>query len=81
MQASQSSNQTTWKEIYQDALFELDPTKVRSKLEAAKQAIEDRFAELYSNGVAPNSEVTQLCDAQRVLLYFQTQEQLPNNSS
>ena len=51
MQAvSNVGTQSKWKQAYQDALFEVDPTRLRPKLEAAWQAVEDRLLEVHSGG-------------------------------
>ena len=45
-------NQRKWKQTFQDAVFELDPTRLRPKLEAAQKAVEDRYGEVVSGGGA-----------------------------
>ena len=40
---SNADTQTNWKQAFQDAVFELDPTRLLPKLERAQRAIEDRL--------------------------------------
>lgn len=49
MQVSPPSNQSAWKQVYQDALFEVDKTRLKPKLEAALQAVEDRLFQARSD--------------------------------
>ena len=49
MQVSQANNLSVWKQVYQDALFEVDETRLRPKLEAALKAVEDRLFEVRSD--------------------------------
>jgi hypothetical protein len=64
MQVSQASNQSVWKQVYQDALFETDQARLRPKLEAALKAVDDRLFEVRSN--APNRrELMELEGAKR----------------
>ena len=48
MQVSQARNQCTWKQVYQDAMFEPDRTRFISKLEAALKAVQDRLLKVRS---------------------------------
>ena len=75
MQASHASSQTMWKQVYQDALFELDPRLLQPKLQAAQRAVEDRLLELRSGGDSDRREGLELTDAQHTLLYLQEHEQ------
>jgi hypothetical protein len=61
--------QTKWKQVFQDTLFELDPTRLQPKLEAAQQAIEDRLAVL-SGSASGCRELMELEDAKRTLQYL-----------
>jgi hypothetical protein len=66
MQVSQASNQSRWKQAYQDALFEMDQARLRPKLEAALRAVEDRLFEVRSD--PPNRrERMELEDAKRTI--------------
>jgi hypothetical protein len=66
MQVSQASNQSVWKQVYQDALFETDQARLRPKLEAALKAVDDRLFEVRSN--APNRrELMELEGAKRTI--------------
>ena len=67
MQARHVRNQTTWKEVYQEALLELDPTEFPAKLKAAHKAIRQRLSEL-CHGAPDRQELTQLEDADRTVL-------------
>jgi hypothetical protein len=75
MQAvSNPITQTKWKQVFQDALFEWDPTRLQPKLEAAQKAIADRLAVL-SGGASSCPELMQLEDAKRTLQYLARHEQ------
>ncbi len=66
MQVSQTSNQSVWKQVYQDALFETDQARLRLKLEAALKAVDDRLFEVRSN--PPNRrELLELEGAKRTI--------------
>jgi len=66
MQVSQASNQSVWKQVYQDALFETDQARLRLKLEAALRAVDDRLFEMRSD--PPNRrELMELEDAKRAI--------------
>jgi hypothetical protein len=67
MQVSQASNQSAWKRVYQDALFELDKTRLRPKVEAALKAVQDRLFEVRFNPT-DRSELMQLEDAKRKIM-------------
>jgi hypothetical protein len=69
MQSAHASDQTPWKQAYQDALFELEPERLHSKVRTAQKAIEAR---LRSGEFSP-WEMHQLEGAQTVLRYFQEQ--------
>ena len=47
MQIAQAQNQSLWKQVYQDAVFELDHGHLRPKLEAARKAIETGFPKCF----------------------------------
>ena len=40
----------TWQELYKAALFESDPTKLYSRIEAARQAIRQRLEQIEDSG-------------------------------
>jgi TnpA family transposase len=73
MQVAQVQNQSLWKQVYQDAVFELDHGHLRSKLEAARKAIDDRLSELFSRG-GTYREFMELGDAQRTIHYLEKHE-------
>jgi len=73
MQISQAQNQSLWKQVYQDAVFELDHGHLRPKLEAARKAIETRLSEMFSRG-GTYREFMELSDAQRTLQYLERHE-------
>jgi hypothetical protein len=74
MQISQTSNQPVWKQAYQEALFELDQTRLRHKLEAALEQVEDRLFEVRSDP-ANRREIIELQDAKRTIVLLQEYEQ------
>ncbi len=63
-----------WKQVFQEALFELDPTRLPSKLEAADKAVEDRLLELGSRGSVGQRERMELEDAKRTIRYLARKE-------
>jgi hypothetical protein len=67
--------QMTWKQVYQEALFELEPDLLRSKLEVANTAVEARLRQLRLTGDFHSREVLELTDARRILRYLQENEQ------
>jgi hypothetical protein len=67
------SYDTLWKQFYRDALFELDPTLLQSKLQIARNAIESCLSDLPSHGVS--REVLDLTNAKRMLGYLQNYDQ------
>ena len=67
MQVSQASNQSAWKQAYQDALFELDQTRLRPKVEAAMKAVQERLFEVRFHP-ADRRELMQLEDAKRKIM-------------
>ena len=66
MQVSQASNQSVWKQVYQDALFETDQARLRLKLEAALRAVDDRLFEVRSDP-SDRRELMELEDAKRAI--------------
>ena len=66
MQVLQHSNQSAWKQVYQDALFETDQTRLKSKLEAALRAVDDRLFNVRSNPLT-RRELMELEDAKRAI--------------
>jgi len=68
MQVSQANNQSVWKQVYQDALFEVDQTRLRPKLEAALKAVEDRLCEVRSD--ATDRELMELQFAKRTIVFL-----------
>ena len=68
MQSTQneSGNQTMWKQVYQEALFELNPTRLPEKLEAADKAVQERLSEV-RNGTSDRRERLQLEEAKRTI--------------
>jgi hypothetical protein len=75
MQTISATNQIMWKQVYQDAVLELDHGHLRSKLQAARKAIEDRLTELVSAG-GTRREFMELGDAMRTLIFLEKNEQL-----
>jgi hypothetical protein len=66
--------QLKWKQFFQDAVFELDPTRLQPKLEAAQKAIEDRYCNLASGQGASPRELMELEDALRTIRYLAKHE-------
>jgi outer membrane protein OmpA-like peptidoglycan-associated protein len=73
MQVSQASNQSVWKQVYQDALFEFDQTRLRPKLEAALKTMEDRLSELRSDP-ADRRELVELEYAKHTIEFLRNHE-------
>ena len=71
MQVARTSTDKGWKQVYQDALFELDPENFAAKLEAAERAIDDRLREVVRSGAPNRLELTELEHAKGVVLYFE----------
>jgi len=69
MQVSQARSQSMWKQVYHDALFELDQTRFRPKLEAAFKAVQDRLLEVRSDPTDPR-ELMELEDAKRAIAFL-----------
>jgi hypothetical protein len=68
------SDSTMWKQVYQDALLEFDPIHVRTKLQAAKRAVEERLFEVLSHDGKDRWELMDLKDAQRIILLLERPE-------
>ena len=73
MPSVQAANIVTWKQVYQEAVFELDHGHLRTKIEAARNAIEDRLAELIKSK-GTHREYLELVDAMRTLMYLEKSE-------
>jgi len=73
MQTAQVTDLATWKQIYQEAIFELDHGHLKTKIEAARSAIEDRLAQLIKSG-GTHREYLELGDAMRTLMYLERSE-------
>jgi hypothetical protein len=73
MQVSQANNQSVWKQVYQDALFEIDQTRLRSKLEAALKAVQDRMFEVRSDPT-DRRELMELKFAKRTIVFLRKHE-------
>ncbi len=71
---STSRTQAKWKQFFQEAVFELDPTRLQPKLEAAQKAIEDRLHEVLANGTSVPREIMELEDAKRTIRYLAKHE-------
>jgi hypothetical protein len=66
--------QSKWKQIFQEAVFELDPTRLKRKLEAAQKAVEDRYGEVVSGRGTSPRELMELEDAMRTIRYLAKHE-------
>ena len=73
MQVSQANNQSVWKQVYQDALFEIDQIRLRPKLEAALKAVQDRMFEVRSDPT-DRRELMELEDAKRTIVFLRKHE-------
>ena len=73
MQVSQANNQSVWKQVYQDALFEIDKARLRPKLEAALKAVQDRMFEVRSDPT-DRRELMELEDAKRTIVFLRKHE-------
>jgi hypothetical protein len=71
--ATQTSTQPTWKQVFKDAVLELDPIRFQPKLQAAQKAIEDRLSGLCA-GAANHRELMELEDARRTISFLARQE-------
>lgn len=71
---SNLSTQLKWKQAFQDAVFELDPTRLRPKLDAAQRAIEQRLSQVLSDGGSTPREAMELEDAKRTIRYLERHE-------
>jgi hypothetical protein len=69
MQVSQANNQSVWKQVFQDALFEVDQTRLGPKLEAALKAVEDRLCEVRSDAT-DRRELMELQFAKRTIVFL-----------
>jgi hypothetical protein len=68
---SLKSNHSVWKQVYQDALFEVDQTRLRPRLEAALKAVEDRLSEVRSDPTPTDRrELMELEDAKRMIVFL-----------
>jgi malate synthase len=69
MQVSQVSNQSVWKQVYQDALLEVKQSRLTPKLYAALKAVEDRLFEVRSDATQ-RRELMELEDAKRIIMFL-----------
>jgi hypothetical protein len=68
------STHAKWKDVFQEAVFELDPTRLQPKLEAAQKAVEDHLGKVISGGGAGPRELMELEDALRTIRYLAQHE-------
>jgi hypothetical protein len=59
--------QVGWRELYQAALLELRPEELRTRIDDAEKAIQQRIAELRQDDSSSNEELRALDDAMRGL--------------
>ena len=70
------SDEQRWKQAYLDALAELEPKTLCSKVQTARTAIENRLLELGPQRDEDRAgEVNELANAQRVLRYLSKEDQ------
>jgi len=62
--------QSKWKQLFQEAVFELEPTRLQPKLAAAQQAVEHRLGEVLYGGGSTLREKMELEDALRTIRYL-----------
>jgi hypothetical protein len=68
-----SRQHSDWKQIYQEALFELDPKQMRHKLNAALIAVDHcLYQALLGDGTG--RELMELQDAKRTIQFLERQE-------
>ena len=72
--AANFGTQLKWKQVFQEAVFELDPTRLPSKLEAAQKAVEDRYCDVISSRGTNPRELMELEDALRTIRYLAKHE-------
>jgi hypothetical protein len=70
---SNASTQLKWKQAFQEAVFELDPTRLQPKLDAAQKAIENRLSQVVT-GETSSRELMELEDAKRTIRYLARHE-------
>jgi hypothetical protein len=70
MQIFVDSSQPSWKQAYQEALFEIDRIQLKPKLEAALKRVEDRLCEVRATPTH-NHELIELEDARRTIVFLQ----------
>jgi len=68
-----SRQHSDWKQIYQEALFELDPQQMRHKLNAALMAVDHRLYQVLL-GDGTRRELMELQDAKRTIQFLERQE-------
>jgi hypothetical protein len=71
MESKNASDQSSWKVFFRDAVFELEPYRLREKLKAARNSIEDRLLKINSHAVPDELELQELADAQQTLTVLQ----------
>ena len=72
MQVAQINIQDAWRRVYYDAIYELDPTGLRAKLDAAEKAVDERLIQALTTGT--RREFAELEEAKRVILVLRKQE-------
>jgi hypothetical protein len=75
MQVARTSTQSGWKQVYQEALLELDPNDLLAKLKVAETAIDERLDKVLSSGATDRRELTELQEAKRAVVFLGRQEQ------
>jgi hypothetical protein len=64
------SNENVWKQAFREAVLELDPSRLRPKLEAAQAAIEDSLLEARTGEGANHRDLMELEDAKRTIQFL-----------
>ena len=70
---SPSRQDSEWKQIYQEALFELDPEQMRHKLNAALIAVDNRLFQIVL-GDGTRRELVELQYAKHTIQFLKRQE-------
>ena len=73
MENTQRRQPSAWKQVYQEALFELDPAQMRNKLNAAQMAVDHRLYQVML-GDGTRRELMELQDAKRTIEFLERQE-------
>lgn len=68
------ATEAKWKLAFQEAVFELNPMRLQTKLEMAQSAVEERLGEALSHSGVTRRELMELEDALRTIRYLAKHE-------